>query len=429
MDRRELLIGSGAGLLAMALARPSFASPGVDEATARNAWLYALPLIEMATARARQLRQGLPINRLHHTRGLATHASRNVTTPNNDTLYSLAWLDLSQGPITLTIPAMGDRYYSAAVMDMFTNNNAVLGSRTIGKAGGTFTLCGPGQASTGERPVRIATPQAWLLIRTLTDGGEDLAAANAAQDGFVLSGPQVPPPPAYAGRDADPDAFFQAARDLLAANPPPATDLRLLRASGALLGQGDRQIDPAAAAQGVANARAIVAGAKGRQTFEGGWTYPRANLGDYGQDYLYRAVIAVSGLAALPVAEAMYLRAQGDGDGLFKGDGLYRLNVPGNLPLDGFWSLSMYEATPDGQFFFTDNPLNRYAIGDRSRGVKRNDDGGLDVWISRTDPGGARSANWLPAPKTGPFALFFRAYLPRAEILNGQWRLPAIVKA
>jgi hypothetical protein len=89
----------------------------------------------------------------------------------------------------------------------------------------------------------------------------------------------------------------------------------------------------------------------------------------------------------------------------------------------------MYEATPDGQFFFTDNPLNRYAIGDRTRGLTRNADGSLDIWIGRTDPGGARSANWLPAPKAGPYALFLRTYLPRPELLDGRWRVPAIVAA
>ncbi len=73
--------------------------------------------------------------------------------------------------------------------------------------------------------------------------------------------------------------------------------------------------------------------------------------------------------------------------------------------------------------------MNRYTIGDRTRGPRRNADGSLDVWIARTDPGGDRSANWLPAPKAGPFSLTMRLYLPRAEVLDGRWRLPAIVKA
>jgi hypothetical protein len=169
--------------------------------------------------------------------------------------------------------------------------------------------------------------------------------------------------------------------------------------------------------------------AKGRQTFVDGWSYPRANLGDYGQDYLYRAIVALQGLGALPVAEAMYMKAAGDdGSGLFKGDGLYRLTLPAQLPLDGFWSLSMYEATTDGQFFFTDNPLKRYAIGDRTAGLKRNADGTLDIWIGR-DGSRRRPLGQLAArAQGGAVRPNLRTYLPRAELLNGQFRFPPIVK-
>ena len=88
----------------------------------------------------------------------------------------------------------------------------------------------------------------------------------------------------------------------------------------------------------------------------------------------------------------------------------------------------MYEATADGQYFFTDNPLKRYAVGDRTPGLKRNADGSLDIWIGRADPGGERTANWLPAPKSGPFAMTLRAYLPKPELLDGRFRFPPVVK-
>lgn len=425
MNRRELLAAAGA--LGFA---PAFANAAEGDATvARDAYLYALPLIEMATTRARMLKApGAAINRLAHTRTLADHTSRAVTTPNNDTLYSTAFLDLSKGPATLTVPPLGARYYSVAVMDMFTNNNVVLGTRTIGGQGGTFTLCGPGQAATGPNPVRIATPHAWLLVRTLVDGEADLAAAHKAQDGFVVKGAAAAPVPAFAARDASPGDYFAAARALLASDAAPATDGKILARTAPFLGAGP--FDAATAAAGIEQAKMIAMFARGRQVFTGGWSYPRPNLGDYGQDYLYRAIVALQGLGALPVAEASYLKAAGDdGTGTFTGDGLYRLSLPAQLPLDGFWSLSMYEALPDGQFFFTDNPIKRYTIGDRTPGLKRNADGSLDLWIGRTDPGGERSANWLPAPKSGPFALYLRAYLPRAELLDGRFRMPVVVKA
>lgn len=423
MNRRELLAMASALGFAPTLARAA-----ADPTAARDAYLYALPLIEVAATRARLLKApGAAISKLSHTRTLSDDKARWVTTPNNDTLYSSAFLDLTKGPVTLTIPALGQRYYSVAVMDMFTNNNVVLGTRTVGGQGGTFTLVGPGQASTGPNPTRIATPHAWLLIRTLTDGGEDLAAAHKAQDGFMLKGPTGGPVAAYAARDAKAEDYFAAARALLASDPAPSTDLRILRRTAAYLEKGT--FDPASAAAGLDQARMITVFAKDRMVFTNGWSYPRPNLGDYGQDYLYRAVVALQGLGALPVAEALYMKAAGDnGAGLFTGDGLYRLSLPAQLPLDAFWSLSMYEATADGQFFFTDNALKRYTIGDRTAGLKRNADGTLDIWIGRTDPGGDKTANWLPAPKTGPFSLFLRAYLPKAEFLDGRYRLPPVAK-
>nr|WP_295111141.1 DUF1254 domain-containing protein [uncultured Caulobacter sp.] len=429
MNRREWLAMAGALGLVPSLAQAADQERKGDPSAARDAFLYALPLIEMATTRARLLKApGAAINKISHTRTLSDHNARWVTTPNNDTLYSSAFLDLTKGPVTLTIPALGERYYSAAVMDMFTNNNVVLGARTIGGKGGTFTLVGPGQASSGPNPTRIATPHAWLLVRTLVNGETDLDAAHKAQDGFVVKAPAGGPVAAYANRDAKPADYFATARSLLAIDPPPPTDLKILARTAAFLGAG--LYDEAAAAAGVEQARMITIFAKGRQTFVGGWSYPRPNLGDYGQDYLYRGIVALQGLGALPVAEAMYMKAAGDdGAGNFTGDGLYRLSMPAQIPLDGFWSLSMYEAMPDGQFFFTDNPIKRYTIGDRTPGLKRNADGSLDIWIGRTDPGGDRSANWLPAPKSGPFALYLRAYLPRAELLGGAFRFPAVAKA
>ena len=426
MNRRQLLLTAGA--LGLVGASGFAAAQGPRISPAAEAWLYALPLIEMATTRARLLKTpGSAINKLTHTRDLSTHASRWVTTPNNDTLYSSAFLDLTQGPVTLTVPATGARYWSAAIMDMFTNNNAVLGLRTVGGEGATFTLVGPGQPSKGPNPVRVATPHAWLLVRTLVVDDADLPAARKVQNGFALTGPKAAVPPAYTARDAEVGHYFAAARALLAADPAPATDQKILRKTAAFLGAGP--FDAGAAQAGAQQAQMITRFAKGRQTFTDGWAYPRANLGDYGQDYIYRAIVALMGLGALPVAEAMYMKAAGDdGAGLFTGDGLYRLSLPADMPLDGFWSLSMYEATADGQFFFTDNPLNRYAIGDRTAGLKREADGSLNLWIGRTDPGGDRSSNWLPAPKSGPFAMYLRTYLPRAELLDGRFRFKPVEK-
>src|SRR5262245_18067431 len=119
MDRRSFL----AALAASTAVAPSRLMAATDlKSAAREAWLFGLPLIEMAQTRARAFGNGARPNQLRHARALATQLSRPVTTPNNDTLYSSAWLDLTQGPVKVTLPKTGQRYFSLALMDMYTNN-------------------------------------------------------------------------------------------------------------------------------------------------------------------------------------------------------------------------------------------------------------------------------------------------------------------
>ncbi|MDZ4376504.1 MAG: DUF1254 domain-containing protein [Phenylobacterium sp.] len=400
---------------------------------ARAAWLYALPLIEMASPRTRRFAGGAPLNAFAHGRDLVGHADRDITTPNNDTLYSSAHVDLSHGPVTLTLPPTGERYISLALMDAYSNNFAILGSRTTGRAGGRFRLVGPGDAAEGPDVIRAPTPSVWALARILVDGPHDLEAARAVQSGLGIQGPAVDEPSEVAERHADWPAFFESAARLLAHNPPPITDRAILETI-APLGLDDFRSDrftpdqAAAIAQGVELARADIwrSGIRG-QGFIDGWSYPYARLGDFAQEYHYRASVAVGGLAALPPEEAMYMRAKGDlPRALFDGTQHWRLHFPAEapLPVNSFWSLSLYESTPDGQFFFTDNLLGRYAIGDRTPGLVRNPDGSLDIWIGPRAPTAGES-NWLPSPE-GPFALFMRAYLPKPELLHGAYRLPPV---
>jgi hypothetical protein len=427
--------------IGMVPAARALAAAGDLRSAAREAWLYGLPLIEMAAARARMLggRGGQPaaINSFRHTRELATDRSRAITAPNNDTLYSAAWLDLTKGPLSLTVPPTGDRYISVAGMNMYTDNDFVLGTRTSGGAGGRYTVVGPGQAGSGPNVVRLATPHGWMLARILVDGPGDLAAVHAVQAGLTLSGPAgTPPRKAYATRGAPAADYFASVAELLKTDPPPATDGALfgrvtplgLPAAG---GFDPRRFDPAAIAEieaGVAEARRALQGMRPGGSVNG-WTYPRGTLGYFNQDYLFRAAVSLAGLAALPPAEAMYLQPIGDQGRMLTGPGPYRLSFPaGQMPaVDGFWSLTMYEATPEGQFFLVPNPIGRYSIGDRTPGLRKNADGSLDIWIARADPGGERTANWLPAPVSGPFSLSFRAYLPNEAMRDGRYRLPALV--
>lgn len=59
----------------------------------------------------------------------------------------------------------------------------------------------------------------------------------------------------------------------------------------------------------------------------------------------------------------------------------------------------MYDPT----FNFTDTPLNRYSLGDRTKGLKKDADGGLTLYIQRSSPGKDKESNWLPSTQSGPF--------------------------
>lgn len=448
MNRRELLreflaLGAASAVFAR---YPVHAAEGNLGTVARDAYLYTLPLIEMAAVRTRLIAGGGAQNALYGRRNLADHTSRGVTSPNNDTLYSSAWLDLSQGPLTVTLPALGKRYLSLQLMDMYTNSFAVLGTRTTGSEAGAFTIVGPTDAlgADARNVVRSPTPRVWALARVLVDGPADLDAARAVQSAIVLTGPKVDATqePRVAGTVATTapwSEYFLAAQRLLAAEPPPVTDHAMLQRIAPLGLASDRPFaadaftpdERSEIEAGIADARAFVIDPQHRGNLAEGWFYPGATLGNFGQDYLARAIVARTGLAALPREEAMYMRPAGDGgDSLYDGRKAWRIPfAPGQLPpVDGFWSLSMYERTADGQSFFTENRLQRYSIGDRTPGLTKNADGSLDLWIGHDSPGAEREANWLPAP-AGPFTMTLRAYLPRNALLSGSYRLPRVLPA
>lgn len=402
-------------------------------AACRAAYIYGVPVLEMARARARTI--GPQANRLRHVRALADASSRRVTTPNNDTLYSLAWLDLRGGEVELSYPAAGQRYMSLAFLDMYSNNFLVLGPRQTRGEAGRVRLAGPG-APPAPGVVQSPTPWVWFQARTLVASPQDLEAAHRVQDGFAITAAVAPAPPA-ASADMSARGELAAILDLLSAEAPARPGEARLREGWARAGLTPATLAAAShevmasVEAGVAQARRDIAARLTQARPFNGWIYPEASLGDFGAEYLYRASIAIWGLGALPVREAAYYRAVDvDGSKSFSPGRDYVLRFPpgGDPPAQAFWSLSLYEVLDDGRLFFSNNPLNRYAIGDRTPGLARAADGSLTIWIGSQDPGPERRTNWLPAPQS-PFALILRAYRPARDLITGRYRLPPVSRA
>jgi hypothetical protein len=149
---------------------------------------------------------------------------------------------------------------------------------------------------------------------------------------------------------------------------------------------------------------------------------PATGIAEFGDDDLYRAAVARSGLGALPAREAIYLSWRQDAP--TGQPTAFTLTLPPDAPSDAFWSVSLYVPEPDGRKFFFPNPLERYAIGDRTPGLKREADGSTRIHLASAPP--ADTANWLPAPQ-GPFDLVLRLYLPRDTAQRGEWTPGAVL--
>ncbi len=423
---------------------PTF-TPAEFTALARQAYIYTLPLYVMYRTRYGALENSGSPNRFTHARRLATPATRTVTAPNNDTLYSSAWLDLAPGPLLLHVPDAAGRYYSLAFMDFYTNNFAYVGRRTTGTRAGDFAIVGPrwqGDTPAGTPVIRSPTNAVWLLGRFLVNGDEDLPAVHALQDQLSLRPLAGAAPSRGYGTTprpdpADPWSYLAAVNAALTENPPPARDRQMVEAI-AQIGLGPNVSFDAARFSAEQRAALLAGLAAGKREVEtavtpmtggkGDWARPRADLGNFGTDYFFRAIVAQVGLAALEPQEAAYLHPTGDAAGRpLDGSHRYLLHfLKGALPpVDAFWSLTMYRVDPDQRRFLVANPINRYSIGDRTKGLVYNADGSLDLYIQHGSPGAAKASNWLPAP-AGPFVLSLRAYQPRPELLSGGYRVPAL---
>ena len=123
------------------------------------------------------------------------------------------------------------------------------------------------------------------------------------------------------------------------------------------------------------------------------------------------------------VEDAIYPMTLVDADGKkLDGSNKYTLHFTKDQipPVEAFWSLTLY----DKDSYLVDNPLNRYALGDRSD-CKLGADGSLTIYIQSESPGADKECNWLPPPKQGPFKLALRLYIPKKQVADGSWKPPA----
>ena len=427
-----------------------------------NAYIYGFPLVltnttkDVLTDTPTLTEYKAPINQFLNKKTFPDPSFTEVVSPNADTLYSQAWLDVSKEPIILTVPEMGDRYYLFPMLDEWTNVFFFPGTRTTGHNKGNFAIAGSswkGTLPNGVQLIKAPTDIVWIIGRIQTNGPSDYPAVNALQKQFTLTplsawGKNYTPPytvPVNShinGKTAPIDqvvkmdgvAFFKNLALLLKKTSIPSADKEYIKQFSTFGLIPGKDFDTAAlSTENIQRLNAAVKKAQNQikvewnthpfATTENGWAIMTKGVGDYGVNYKMRAAVAFGGLGANLPEDAIYPVTNVDSNGnLLNGKSDYVVHFDkGQLPpVNAFWSLTMY----NDQHFFVKNPIDRYALGDRSQ-LAFNEDGSLDIYLQHIAPNDSKQANWLPAPQ-GDFNLLLRLYLPKKAALNGEWKPPKV---
>jgi len=414
---------------------------------AAKAYIYGYPLMEY-----QRVRQTVgTVNTLYN---LTSFANPDVDPiwlsigggkrPNVDTFYSLAELDLSSGPVVLSIPDMGSRYFSFQLTDPYTNVSAYIGSRTTGYGPGKYAITwegGPQVDIPDAQTILVPYSSMLALGRTLAGDEADQQSAIELIKQYALAptggavSPVIPIPGPGIG-------YLDAISAGIELNPPPAIDdpeLSELARIG--VGPGMRVADAdlgllstIAVEMAVRTTAALLplltavnqyAAALGNR----GWATPDPAIGNYGTNYLLRAGVTEAGLLANTPEEAVYSAGLLRRDLLpLRGWGAQTSVLhfaPGEEPpVNAFWSVTVYDAAGH----LVPNALGRYSVSSsRPEELVRRPDGSIDIIFALRDPGDP-GANWLKVPAGGRFSAYLRMYWPDQPILDGTWQPPAIVR-
>jgi hypothetical protein len=442
------------------------ASPAVTPAEARaiakDAYIYGYPLVDNYRIQyayyvdKNNPNFKAPWNQIKNINSVFTPADTAVQTPNSDTPYSWAGLDLRAEPIVISVPAIEkERYYDVEIWDAYTFIVGYAGSRTTGNDAGNFMVVGPGWK--GETPKSIKkvyvsdTDFGVVVFRTQLFDPADIGNVEKIQAQYKMQ-----PLSAFLGTATPPAApavdfikpltkeeqktsleFFNIMNFVLGYSPTVPSEVALRERFARIGIEGGKTFDPAnlspemkaAIEQGRADAWEAFAGGV-RELTEGKLTSGDVfGSREYLKDNYLNRWLGTIGIYGNAKEEAMYPIYRVDSDGKpLSGANRYRLRfAPGEYPpVNAFWSLTMYDLP---QSLLVANPINRYLINSPMLPqMKKDADGGLTLYIQHESPGKDKESNWLPAPR-GPFATYMRLYWPKEAALDGSWTKPKLIKA
>jgi hypothetical protein len=433
------------------------ATPEEAQAIAKEAFIYAYPMLfnyktlyQQTQDRSSKAYIG-GFGKFRHYSQVYGPDNKEIVTPNNDTPYSWAWLDLRREPWVLSVPKVpDDRYYVFQWIDLYTYNFAYVGSRATGNGVGHYLLAGPswnGPTPPGiDKVFKSETDLILTLGRTALNGPSDVGHVVRIQDQYGLTPlsrfEHTTPPPGVASvtfpkwdevRATSVDFIGYLNFLLQFTQPPNPSETELMQRFAKIgIAPGKpfdvSKLDPAtreALERGVTDGKQVLAAAEKSTTGSFGLFGSRDDLKS---DYMTRAVAAAMGIYGNTKEEAVYVGYRVDANNKqLVGAQPYVLHFDKKdlPPAKFFWSMTLYDLP--GRHLVA-NPIDRYSIGDRTKHLKYGADGSLDLYVQHESPGKGKETNWLPAP-TGAYTLIMRIYGPNAEVLNGTWQLVKPKKA
>ena len=427
-----------------------------------QAYQYAYPLVMVgqtqlvSTNVATAGTQRAPLNEFAY--GQFGSDETDVVLPNVNVLYNNAFLNLQPQPMVLHIPDTQGRFFIQQILDAWTNVDFDPGSR-LGTPPGDYLITGPDW--TGTVPAGITqvftmpTNLAWIAGRNFTTGEpDDVTTASQIQHQFTLTPlsayvngtPYTPPPNPFVNPAIDMNTppvnqvsnmsagtFFGMLAAMWPTNPPQPVDgptLANLAKVGLVpglpydLSEQPRAIQLGMTAAAQAELKYItsdLALAQVRQAPANGWSLTTGFDGQWGTNYLSRAVTAYRGIGANAEQDAVYGYANRDHTGrLLNGANSYTITFPkGSLPpveqpygQNGFWSVTVYTAAG----FLGGETPNVIGSTQISAGTwKPNADGSYTIVIQQDQP--ADPSNWIKPPD-GDFILLLRLYSPLPQVYD-----------
>jgi hypothetical protein len=468
----SLLFGVAFAHGAMAQGASQAITEQEGQAIAVDAYVYFYPLVTMDVTRrqftniepGKEIGKG-PMNLFNNVQEYPPADFKGIVRANFDTLYSVAWLNLTREPVMVSVPETAGRYYLLPMLDMWTDVFASPGWRTTGTQAANFLV-----APVGWRPdlrdrfveefrlpkdtqrIEAPTPYVWVIGRTKTDGPPDYEAVRKIQAGLKVTSlsewgktPRPPEvkidpsvdmktPPKTQVDSMPAGKYFAYAAELMKLHPPHLTDepiVAQMKRVGIEPGKSFDidKVDP------VVRKALEGAPAVAQKLMEwkvptlarvaNGWSMNTDTMGVYGNYYLKRAIVAQLGLGANLPEDAIYPLNLGDEEGRpLDGANKYTLHFEKGAtpPVRAFWSITLY----DSAGFQVANPLNRFAVSSWMP-FQYAPDGSLTLYFQNESPGKDKEANWLPAPK-GAFNLTMRLYAPTSEALTGKWNPPPVTQ-